>query len=94
MLGFEIEDDRYKVIWPVLPSKSGNEQAARRQAATMLYHDIKAKCLTAKVMGARSAFFSYLMLPDGRVAAQLADPDLRAEAFPPLLTGRIVANDS
>ena len=86
MLGFEIESDRYKVIWPVLPSKSGNEQAARRQASTMLYHDIKAKCLTAKVMGSRSAFFSYLMLPDGRVAAQLATPEI-ADAFPPLLTG-------
>ncbi len=87
MLAFEIGGDRFKVIWPVLPSKSGNEKAARIQAATMLYHDIKARCLTAMVMGTRSAFFSYLLLSDGRVATQ-ADDDELADLFSMRLLGR------
>ena len=76
MLAFEIEGDNFKVVWPVLPSKRGNEKAARRQAATMLYHDVKAKCLSAVVLGARAAFFSYLLLPDGRTAIEATIPEL------------------
>ena len=76
MLTFEIEGDKFKVIWPVLPSKKGSEGAARRQAATMLYHDTKAKCLSAVVLGARAAFFSYLLLPDGRTTSEASFPEL------------------
>jgi len=53
-----------------------NEASARIQAATMLYHDVKARCVSAKVIGKRTAFFSYLMLPDGRSAATVATPEL------------------
>jgi hypothetical protein len=67
----------------VLPSEKGNELAARRQAATMLYHDTKAKCLSAVVLGTRIAFFSYLLLPDGRTAAEASFPEL-AEGIPDL----------
>lgn len=81
MLAFRIEDIEFKAIWPILPTKSGRVTAARRQAATMLYHDIKAKAMTASVLGTKTAFFSYLMLPDGRVASELADPEL-SESFP------------
>ena len=83
MMAFEIEGDKFKVIWPVLPSKRGNESAARRQATTMLYHDIKTKCLSAVVLGARAAFFSYLLLPDGRTAAEASLPEL-TEGIPDL----------
>ncbi|KKW13426.1 MAG: hypothetical protein UY48_C0001G0047 [Candidatus Gottesmanbacteria bacterium GW2011_GWB1_49_7] len=76
VLAFEIGEDRFKIIWPVLPSKTKNEKAARIQAATMLHHDVKAKCVSAAVIGARTAFFSYLMLPDGRIAAQLSAPEI------------------
>lgn len=76
MLGFQIGADKFKVVWPVLPTRSGNVKAARIQAATMLYHDIKAKCLTSTVMGTRAAFFSYLLLPDGSIVSQLANPEL------------------
>ena len=79
MLAFEIEGDSFKVIWPVLPSKTDNEPAARRQAATMLYHDTKAKCLSAVVLGARAAFFSYLMLPDGRTVVEATIPELQVD---------------
>ena len=84
MLAFEIEGERYKVVWPVLPSKTGNEKAARRQAATLLYHDLKAKAISAAVLGARAAFFSFLMLPDGRTAVNIATPEL-AQLTPALL---------
>lgn len=85
MLAFKIKGQNYKVVWPVLPSLSGKEGAAKRQAATMLYHDVKAKAMTASVLGVEVAFFSYMMLPDGRVSSELAKPEL-AEAFPKLIT--------
>lgn len=85
LLEFAFDDDRYRAVWPVLTSRTHNERAARIQAATMLYHDVKAKCVSAKVHGARAAFFQYLMLPDGRTAAQLAAPEL-TQQYPRLLT--------
>ena len=86
MLGFEIEGEKYKVVWPVMPSKSGSLVAARRQATTMLYHDIKAKTISAAVLGVKAAFFSYLLLPDGRATLELATPEL-SDAFPKMLGG-------
>lgn len=86
MLAFEFEGERFKAIWPVLPSKSGDERAARIQAATMLYHDVKARCVSAKVLGCRAAFFSYYLLPDGRTATEVSAPEL-LDAMPKLLIG-------
>ena len=85
MIAFTIGDDRFKVVFPVLESKTGKSGAAKRQAATMLYHDIKAKCMTASILGTKAAFFSYLLLSDGRTASELATPEL-AQAFPLLLS--------
>ena len=76
MLAFDIDSEQYKIIWPVLPSKTNNQSASRIQAATMLYHDVKAKCMSAAVLGTRTAFFSFLVLPDGRTAASVANPEL------------------
>ena len=76
MLGFTIGADSFKIIWPVLQSQTGKALAARVQAATMLYHYIKSVCLYAVIVGARSAFFTHLMLPDGRIASQVADNEL------------------
>lgn len=84
MLGFEFDGQKFKIVWPVLPSAKGNTLAARRQAATMLYHDVKAKSISASVLGVKSAFFSYLLLPDGRAAHEVAAPGL-ADKFPKLL---------
>ena len=80
-LAFRIDEDKFKVVFPVLYSRVGNTIAAKRQAATMLYHDIKAKCMVASVLGVKAAFFTYLTLPDGRTASELATPEL-AWAFP------------
>ena len=76
MIGFEMDNNKFKVIWPVLQSEDNNEKAARIQAATMLYHDIKAKCISATVWGARHAFFSYLLLPDGRTAGEVTEKEI------------------
>jgi len=82
MIHFSIGTDTFKLVWPVLPSEE--LKAARRQAATMLYHDTKAKCLKAAIFGARTAFFEYLILPDGRQASQLSSPEILAH-MPELL---------
>ena len=76
MIGFEMQGDKFKIIWPVLPSENNDEKAARIQAATMLYHDVKTKCLSATVLGAKSAFFAYLLLPDGRTAIEATVEEL------------------
>ena len=84
MLGFELAGERFKIVWPVLTSKGGDVRSARRQAATMLYHHVKAACMSSVVLGSRAAFFAHLMLPDGRVASQVANPEL---AIPKMLMG-------
>lgn len=86
MLEFMFGRDRFRVVWPVLPSKTKNERAAKIQAATMLYHDVKAKCVSAKVHGVRAAFFQYAVLSDGRTAAQVAEPEL-VNVYPKMLQG-------
>ena len=83
MLEFEIDGEVFKAVWPVLPSKTGDNRAARRQAATMLYHDVKARCISATVIGARTAFFAYMQLPGGQTAA-LATSEQLASAMPSL----------
>lgn len=84
LLAFQIGDDQFRMIWPVLKSKGGNLRTARIQAATALYHEVKAACVKAKFLGSRTAFFAFLMLPDGRTASQVATPEI-AEIFPPAL---------
>ena len=92
MLGFTLGTDQFKIEWPVLPSRTGKDKAAKIQAATLLYHDVKHKVVMAKVKGARPAFLEYLMLPDGSTAGQAVS---NAESFfaaistvPRLGTGR------
>ena len=79
MLHFELECERFRIIWPVLPSETGDTFSARRQAATMMYHDIKAKCVASQALGARVAFFCWAELPDGRAAFQLSGQELLEE---------------
>ena len=89
MLTFQIGGDLFRVVFPVLPTRTGKEtdqRAARVQAATLLYHDVKAKCLIAKILGTRSAFFSYLVLPGGHTAAEATEPEL-LDHLPLLLKG-------
>jgi hypothetical protein len=76
MIRFVIDAKSYRIVWPVAESKYTDEPkgfavAARRQAATMLFHDAKAMCVKARALGSEVAFFSHLELDDGRVASEL-----------------------
>lgn len=84
MIGFRLGDDTFKLVWPVLPSRGGKVTAARIQAATSLYHYVKSVSLYAVVVGSRAAFFSHLLLPDGRMAAQVANEEI-GEMVPAML---------
>lgn len=86
MLEFMLFDDTFRSVFPVLPTRiKGHERAARVQAVTILYHDIKAKIMTAQILGTRSAFFSYLVLPSGQTAAMVSMPELMRNI--PLMLG-------
>ena len=85
MLAFQIGDDPFRVVWPVLLSRSKDTRSAKRQAATMLYHHIKAACMSAAILGTRAAFFTHLMLSDGRVMSEISTPEL-LDVIPPMLT--------
>ena len=79
MLQFDMKGSRYKIVWPVLPvfsTTESNTSAARRQAATTLYHDVKARCVAATRYGDRFGFFQFKLLPNGQTVGQLSDPDL------------------
>ena len=84
MLAFQIGPDRFKMTWAVLKPRRGSLQAARIQAATALYHEVKAACVKAKFLGSRSAFLAYLILPDGQTASEISDTKL-AEVLPGML---------
>jgi len=84
LIEFRFAADIYRIVWPVLESRTGNERAARIQATTFLYHEVKSRCMGAKVLGARAAFFSYVVTPDGRTAAQLTMPEL-TDRYPKML---------
>lgn len=76
-LVFQIGTDTFKIVWSVLPTRqSKDEKAAKVQAATMLYHDVKHKVVMAKVKGVRTSFFEYLMLPNGQVLSSVSGDHL------------------
>ena len=86
MIRFQICGEVFRIVWPVLPSEGGEDLAARRQAATMMHHAVKARCVEAQVLGARVAFFAWLELPDGRSACQVANEQLAQDVPRMLLT--------
>lgn len=76
LLGFSFGDDKFSIHWPVLkPRNSKDAKAAKVQAATMLYHDVKSRCVSARVMGIRSAFMGYLLMSNGQTADQVSNAE-------------------
>lgn len=74
VMSFDFGEDRFSACWPVLDHKyKGDEVAARRQAATMLYHDVKNRVVAMQVFGARIAFLGWLSLPDGSTVQDCVD---------------------
>lgn len=88
LLQFTFGPDQFRIVWPVLPTRTNSQKAAERQAATMMYHDCKARALRCKIHGPKIAFFEYLMLGDGRTAGQLSAPELAEHTPKPLLPGQ------
>lgn len=81
MLRFIIGGDHFEIRWAVLPTRvQGKDKAAKIQAATLMYHDVKHKVVMAKVKGVRASFLEYLMLPNGQNVGQAASVD-KAEFF-------------
>lgn len=76
MIAFRFGPDKFKIVWPVLPSRTGRETAAKVQAVTMMWHEAKARCVTMKVKGPRTAWFEYLLLPDGSSVEEKASQEL------------------
>lgn len=76
LLTFAFGEDHYSIQWPVLAvRKSTDAKAAKIQAATMLYHDVKSRCISARVLGVRSAFMGYLLLDNGLTASQVTNAE-------------------
>jgi len=88
-IAFTIDGQPHSLTWPVLPTRDGDldHPAARIQAATFVHHDVKAKVMTAKVVGPARAFVGCRLIAAGRTVADLADLDAAAlaEAMPRLL---------
>jgi hypothetical protein len=89
MLEFSVGGDAFRIVWPVLtPKKEEDRGAARRQAATMMYHDVKARLLYAEIHGARNAFLPMLLVDGG--AGQVPMGTLSTPELPssiPLMLG-------
>lgn len=91
---FRLDGEVFHFIWPVLPSESDDTFSARRQAATMMYHAVKSRCVEVQVLGVRVAFFSWLELPDGRVAFQLANNAIADNSPRGLLSAPVEEDDA
>lgn len=75
MIRFQFGEDYFQMSWPVLRPKSGDKDllAAKVQAATMMYHSVKARAVEIRVRGARAAFYGDLLLTDGRTASEVSE---------------------
>ena len=79
LLKFTLEGHQFRIAFPVLPPRKPTEanwRAAHIQTATALFHSVKARCVEARMHGARAAFHRWLVLPNGRAAEELSDTEL------------------
>lgn len=70
MFVWELKGEQYKLMWPVLPTKKDERSAAMRQAATMIYHDTKARINRLKIFPPEVVFSDWLVLPNGQTIAE------------------------
>ena len=88
LLGYELDGESYRITWPVLIPRNEDSlkdrRAARIQAATFVYHDVKSKCMAAQVLGTRAAMLPYLLTANGRTMAELSNPELE-KSLPKML---------
>lgn len=78
MMKFRASDGSVFIVrWPCLSIDNEKERpSARRQAATMLYHDVKNRALNARVFGLEFAFLQFKALPDGRTVGDLTTAEI------------------
>jgi len=88
VFGFTLGGDAFKLSWPVLPTrKESDRPAARRQAATMIYHDTKARVGRLRIFGPRVVFADWLLLDGGVTIAER-----RGDFLPEMLNGTKLLN--
>lgn len=75
-LQFEMHGEEFRYVEQIMQSKTGNERAAKIQAAASLKHAIKARVNEAMRHGARRAFMSSLLLPNGQIIHQQSNESL------------------
>lgn len=90
MLEFIHQGQIYRIIYNVLPSKTNQEKAAKIQAATMLFHEVKMLVVLAKAQGVRGAFARHLVLGSGVPIWQATNIDIEKS---PLLDFRLPRGD-
>lgn len=72
IFGFNIGNDNFRMTWPILPVDTDKEKAAaRRQTATLIYHDTKAKINSVKIFGPRIGFANYLITEGGKTVSEI-----------------------
>ncbi len=75
------QEREYRIDWPVLKSRAGDERAAKVQAATVLYHAVKSLLLLAIPYGPRASHLIWELMPDQKTTVLQA----AAQEFQPLL---------
>lgn len=86
MITFRAAGQTFRIVWPVMRLRDGDkERDGRRQAATLLYHDCKAKAVAAAAFGVEVAFVGQLVLPTGKTVEQSTVPQLSEHAKPLML---------
>ena len=92
LIVFKLQGDIFKIVFPVLePKKQSDMKAAKVQAATILYHDVKSRLISAEILGARNVFFGSLLLENGMTAAEMENPELSVKKIFQLDTGIVEA---
>ena len=57
LMEFTFGADTFRAVWPILPTYRDDVRAAERQAATLLYHDVKARSLRASIFWSEKRLF-------------------------------------
>lgn len=83
IIQFSYGQTQYRMHWNVLPTR-GSAIAARRQAVTALYHDIKAALVRAEWFGFDKAFVAWREIGDGRTMSDVTKEEI-GSALPKLL---------
>jgi len=77
---FSIDSDTFRIKWPALKTQTGETRATKVQAATMMYHDVKAKLMNSLIFGAKAGFIQYLLV-DGETVSERQNQETIGKLF-------------